>query len=217
MSRLLKRAQGVPTADGSWPELRVAPVEADRARDGSDRAARALLARARAEAERLRREAWEQGYAAGLEAGLAEAGRRLRRALGGVRSLLLQVLAERVREDESLEAALIELARALAERIVGEDLAHNPEHLAAMVRRAAEAAGLTEPVEVRVHPRDVAAFVAAVGTGDRFLSRVRVVEDPGLDPGDAVLISPRGRVDLRIRRQLERLLAMSEEDAGDEG
>lgn len=203
MSRVLKRpAVPRPAGDG-WPELLPAAPPANG--DAGERLRRQLAA--------LREAARREGYAQGYREGRAAAERRLRTALGAVRGLLLRVLAERVRDDGDLSDALVELARSLAERVLAEALAENPERLATMARAAAAALGPVEEVEVRVHPRDVAA-VAAAAAWEGLRLRVRVVEDPALEPGDVLLHSPRGRVDLRIGRQLERLLAAAEEEVG---
>lgn len=216
MSSVIKRPAVGSPLPGGWRELRPAsrpdgpvPAAGD-PRSALERARRRLLA--------LRERARREGYEAGYREGMAAAERRLRAALGAVRRLLLRVLEERCREDRADLEALLELAASIAHRIVGEALVENPERLAGMVRRAAEALGPGEEIEVRVHPRDLAA-VAAAGGGPGLRLRLRVVEDPALEPGDAVLRGRRGLIDLRVRAQVERLLreAMAGEGMPDAG
>lgn len=217
MSRVLKRESAFWSAgsDG-WPDL--APAEGRAAAPARKAAAVAAVdpwEEIRRRLSALREQARREGYEEGYREGLAAAERRLRGALGAVRRLLLRALEERAREDADLADALVELARSLAERVLADALAENPERLVAMAREAAAALGPAEEVEVRVHPRDVAA-VAAAGQVHAFRFRLRVVEDPALEPGDLLLVSRRGRVDLRVRRQVQRLLeAAAEEVAAD--
>lgn len=220
MSRLLKCAAVASlAAQGPWPEFRPEP-EGDASPEPAPDAAAAeeaerMLERAREEAAAIREAARREGYAEGYREGIEAARQRLGAGFQAVRALLLRVLAERARADEELASAVLELVRALAERLVGEALTHNPEYMLGMLRRAADGLGATEHLEVRVHPRDVAAVAAAAGDQDGVLARVRVVEDPALRPGDLILVSPRGRIDLRPEVQIRRLLEAAGEEAGD--
>lgn len=156
---------------------------------------------------------WTAGYAAGARAAAAEAAEQQR---------VLAERAERAEEQRAAEhaAALAALARAadelrarrapvlaealdltrasaleLAVALLGVELSDASASARAAMARALSADDLPDDVTVHLSPRD-AATVDAAG--------LRVVADPALAPGDAVVEHTDGYLDARLTAAVER-------------
>jgi flagellar assembly protein FliH len=167
---------------------------------------------ARAAAER---DAFAMGFAqgerAGAEAGMKRADAMLRRLgetldeLAGLRRQILQ----------QSERQLVELALAIARRIVRREIAVDGELLSALARVAIDRLGESASATIRLHPDDFARTAAQV---ERWAAaRVQVVADPSIARGGCFVESPFGFVDASVDAQFQeiaRALVGEEQAAG---
>jgi flagellar biosynthesis/type III secretory pathway protein FliH len=155
--------------------------------------AEAIVARARTEAEQVLRDANEQGRAEGR----AECA-----------NLLLELSRRRDTLLREFEPEVIKLAAALAKRIVAEQLALEPERIAAMAEPLLARVRRARRVTLRVHPYDRHALEArlpALVAGASLSGSVQLEVDPALSRGDCVVISDAGVLDARVDTQLRAL------------
>jgi len=157
-----------------------------------------------------------------MTAGFAADFERARQVLQEVTDRLLehdQRLAERAGN------RLIDLAVAIARRILRDQVELDPTVVQRAVREALEEASRAQEIEVRVNPRDLPATQAATDTLFEVLGSVRgltVVPDPQVAPGGVVLHTDVGIVDGQIETQLTEVraalvdLGETEPDAGRE-
>lgn len=172
--------------------------------------ARDLREMARREANRERQAARTEGYAEGLAAGRAEAREAYRREQESREERfranfeVLQEAAEARWAElcHELSQSVVELAQAMMAKLVG------PEHMAHLpvseVRRAVELFGDMDEVVVKVHPLSLN-LAGPVTRG------FRLEGDESLDPGDFIVVTPRGQVDGRVVTRQARLAAWLEE------
>lgn len=155
--------------------------------------ARRIRAEAEAERSRLRAEAISAGRAEGVAAAAAE----LVRAATARDRLLARVRAD-----------LVELAVAIARRILAREVAAGDAVEAIAAAALAEARERREVV-LRIHPADAARIRGARERLDALLLRgaLAVREDPAVPPGGAVVETEAGSLDARIETQLELLAA----------
>jgi flagellar assembly protein FliH len=173
--------------------------EAERARVRGHAAGYAA-GRREAEAEMARvadraaaeRDALRSGAATALASALAA----LEAATARVSELAGLVLAD---SDTALAAAAIELA----ESILGRELADGENSSRVALARAFATIEPDTVLDVRVSPIDLA-VLSASGIES---SAVRLIGDPGLAQGDAVVHVPDGRIDARISSALDRARA----------
>jgi flagellar assembly protein FliH len=155
----------------------------------------------------------QQLLAAELESARRENNARLaatidRVQLGGAR------LAEEARAD------VLELAFQIAGKILETELGQGHEALFALIRSAVRRVGESRRVSIRLHPDDAAAVQIARDSADSgvvSLTRVELVADASLSPGDCVVDSDTGQIDGRLNSRLAELrraaLAAAEESA----
>jgi len=190
---------------------------ADSPRDATAR----MLARARAEAEeireRARAEGFEQGQAAGREHGAAEiasAVDALEHALHGLAELRESAVAE-------LERDAIELALALAEKILAGALQSRPQLVVDVVQGALRRLADRRRITVLVNPRDLEPVQAAIGRITAQGSGVELCEvlaEERVRSGGAIVRTAEGEIDASVHTQLERarevvLAALEAQDA----
>ncbi len=186
-----------------------------------------LVAQAEAQATqvhaRAREEGYAEGHAEGHAEGLADAGsvaQALSEALAGVRAL---------REETALavERDAIELAVALAEKILAGALDAKPELVAEVAQGALRRIGDRRRVTLLVNPADVEAVAGALGlqfpapggvtvgsggVSSKGDSRARAREeglcdvqaDSRVPPGGAIAQTEEGEIDAGVHTQLER-------------
>ena len=202
MRRVLKAEDGRP-----WTGRRIAAGVWQAAQE-----AQGIVADARAEAAALRRdaareaalaraEAVAQGHAAGRAEGLAAAAATLVRAA----ALRDQWLGE-------ARGEALDLALAMAGRLLDRDLAADPAAGRLLAVEALAAARGRRRLVLRLHPAAAAALGAAAAALAALagVPAVAVEADPLLRPGDAVVETEAGSVDGRIATRLDALRAALE-------
>jgi flagellar biosynthesis/type III secretory pathway protein FliH len=152
--------------------------------------ARRIIAEARAEAERIRQRARDEGLA---------------QAQAEVAPLMLRARREAQRLLDRAHHDIVALAVRIAERLVRRSLALDPEIVADIAEAAIAAAGPREELVVRLHPDDLAALEARDCNGSALLRarcHLRVQPDAGVGRGGCIVDSPAGSVDARLATQL---------------
>ena len=173
-----------------------------------------LLAEAQAEADAVRERARAEGHAEGLAAGHAEGTEEMRQALDAIAEVLLSIEALRVEVAENVERDAIELALALAGKVLSATLEVRPDAVVDVVqgalRRVAGARGLS----ILVHPTDLEVVQSALGElgPGAGLAPIDVQADQRVARGGALVRTTDGELDVRVATQLERAreIALSE-------
>ena len=154
------------------------------------------------------------GHLAGLEAARAEAERATadhRARLAGVLSAADAAVAEALADvGEAMDAgarATVDAAFAIAEAIVGRELATATDPGRDAVARALALAPEGVEVSLRLHPQDAAALV-----DDELLDgrAITLVADPAVRPGDCVGAAGWTAIDARIEAALDRVRSVLE-------
>jgi flagellar biosynthesis/type III secretory pathway protein FliH len=171
--------------------------------------ARALLERAEVDAEEIRAAA--RSEVAEWRRRACEEGRQ--EGLARAASEVARGAAERDRLLAACEGELVDAAVALAARVLGREVRPGEDAVRAARAAIADLRG-TPRVTLRASRVDLPALLQAVGAPRRQAERLRILEDPELDPGEVVLEAGGARVDGRfgarlaeLRRALPELLA----------
>jgi flagellar biosynthesis/type III secretory pathway protein FliH len=193
------RARVLPPAEATPATLSRISREEQSAREEAVRIVAEARRTATAIVDEARVKAASAAESAGREAAEAERAK-----------LAAHMLALRLREERADEAGLdraVELARVLAERLVGEALALDPTTIAKLARQALLEARGARTVRIEAHPDDVPALeehLTALGLGAHVAS---VTADATIDRGCLRLRTDLGTLDAHLRPQLERLAA----------
>lgn len=152
----------------------------------------------------LEREAFANGYAAGERAGLEAGTKRGEAMLRRLAQTLDELKALRVTLLRETEQQMVELALAIARKILRREAAVDRDLIVAMARVALERVGETGMATIRLNPEDYASTVQR--HGDHWAgARVKVVADPTVSRGGCLVESEFGFVDGSVDAQFEQV------------
>lgn len=148
--------------------------------------------------------AYQQGVAAGEQAGAQKAAAQLAPVLERLSSVIEELANARAQARRQAEESMVQLALAVARRILMREIAMDPEALLGLVKAAVERINAREVHRVRLAPQDA----ELVRQNRSFISlppSVEIAADPGLTPGSALFETARGEVDASVQTQLEEI------------
>ena len=164
----------------------------------------------------VQQRAWQQGFDQGRAAGVEAGTRELATRIEAVEKIL-DALARPLEDlDHRVEAELLALVQAVVRQLVRREMHLDPSHLIGVIREGLAALPLaTGDVVVRLHPTDADAIRERLAdTQDDRAWRLEA--DPLLERGGCLIASPRSNIDARLEARLARVIARLLEDDRDE-
>ncbi len=153
--------------------------------------------------EQRAREAHAAGVREGEAAGRSRAAAELQPVLDRLARSIEELAGMRARLRREAEAGLIQLALAIARRVLRREVMVDPEALHGLVLAALEKLQSQEKCRVRVHPSHAAALAARLGeAGGR---GIEVAPDAGCEPGALIFETERGNLDASVESQLREI------------
>ncbi len=163
----------------------------------------AHLARMESAWEQRAREAHAAGVREGEAAGRSRAAADLQPALDRLARAIEELAGMRARLRREAEADLVQLALAIARRVLRREVAVDPEALHGLVLAGLEKLQSQEKCRVRVHSSHAAALAARLGeTG---CQGVEIAPDARCEPGAVVFETERGNLDASVESQLREI------------
>jgi flagellar assembly protein FliH len=165
-----------------------------------------LIAEARQQTIQLQDEAFNQGKALGFEEGRLQGYHETEALLKDASRIVEQARQERVEIMEHCEKDILELALAVATRVIHTEITINQDIVLAVVKDAIRKAKDQERVVIRVNPIDFETVAAEKQTLQTLLGREMGMDirgDLGVDSGGCVIETDYGTIDARIDTQLD--------------
>jgi len=156
------------------------------------------------EAERRLQQARQEGFQQGLASAKAETAAEFQALTKRVAETIAELAEIRPRLRRQSEADLIQLALAIARRILHRELAVDPDALRGLVQAALEKLQEQEICRVRVHPSQEA-LLRSLLQRHPLARGVEFLPDPTLDRGAAVFETARGNLDASVETQLREI------------
>ncbi len=220
----LIKADKMPTSISSF-SLRDVENEARAILARARNQAEQLLAAAQIEGERLRKESHAQGMiegrregsAAGLEAGktagrneaLASQGDALRQTLAALTTAAAALEAQRGALQAAGLVEIVKLSVAVARRVTKRQGLIEPEVLAANLSELMSFVAHAADIRIAVHPRQnqtLKSILPQLQVQWPNLKHLEVIEDPALAPGGCRVYSEQGLVDADLDAQINRIV-----------
>jgi flagellar assembly protein FliH len=162
----------------------------------------------------LEREAFAKGFSQGELAGAEAAGQRGEMMLHRLTQTLEELTQVRAQMIHQTERQMVQLAIAIARRVIHREVTIDADLLIAMARVAMERLGETAQVKVRLHPDDYEAAGAA-RVAQLAGSNVMILADAHLSRGGCRIESDMGILDAGVNAQLQEIArALLGEDEG---
>lgn len=166
----------------------------------------------RQQAEQQLQEAFEEARQQGYNAGFSEGQEAGRQTYDGfiteAQEIIASSQADYARTIESAEPVMIDLAVALAQRILGKKLEEDHENWAALLKQVMLEVREHEHVKIYVHPHWYTLTLQQKAELEQLLSHTEqlyIYPDSGLPENGCVVESKYGRIDATLDRQLEQL------------
>ena len=171
-----------------------------------------------AAAEQVQRQAQEIGFQQGYEQGLQQGGltaqQQVYQQLVESRDIFIQAVKQRHLMLASAEPDLARLSVKIAEKLVGQELAQNPETILGIVRVALAGIGDREQVNIRVNPADYDKVVEHRSGFEKMIEGLKkfdVTADAAIDVGGCAIETNLGNIDARLNTRVSALIAGLEE------
>lgn len=184
--------------------------DADETINKAKQEAEAIINQARQEAENLKSEAQKEGSATGYQEGLAKAKQEIEGNLADSIKILAQAEEERVRRIASSEAELLKLVTGIAEKIIGAELKSAPEQLISIVKEALSRVAMASSITVKINPDSLGLLQENLPSLQEVFSEPKAITiqgDQTILPGDCFIETEHGKVDARVKSQLERIMS----------
>lgn len=200
-------------------------LEVNKARDQARDVAAAIIAAAEKEAakliseaaqqvEKIRQDAYDEGVLRGTEAGilqgqetgLAQVAKTIAEAASQAERILTTAQAQAAESMLSAENQIIELALAVASKIMAHEINENPMAISLIVQAALARIRDQEQVAIRVNPDDYETLLQARPALQSQIGEavaLTIVADANLKSGDCVLETPYGLIDAKLDSQFE--------------
>ena len=206
MSSKARRLDAATVQAFSWAESSAAPPASTSAAPPPNPAAQQKAETADLEARRaaVEREAFAKGFAQGERAGAEAAGKRGEVMLRRLTETLDELTSLRAQMIHQTEHQMVQLALAVARRVVHREISLDRDLLVAMARVAMDRLGESAQVTVRLSPEDfeaTSAARAALWTG----TNVTVVADSRVSRGGCRIESDLGVMDAGADAQIQEI------------
>lgn len=188
--------------------LETAREEAGKIIKSANDEAERIMASGRERVKEVHDEAYDKGQKQGYEDGLTMASMDCEAKLAEAARELERARQERREIIEGSETEVIQIAMAVARKIISEEIILNSECIVEIVKRAVLKATDREELTVRVSPVNLDETLAAqdeIIHSTNGIRKLKVTADPAITPGGCVVESPNGTVDARIESQLDEI------------
>jgi flagellar biosynthesis/type III secretory pathway protein FliH len=209
LSKIIKIEQ-LTEAEARWEKYRSEKLSQRQMDAGQSDDPITIVDEARAEAERIRREAFESGFAQGREKGLEQAESEVQSALAFLKKLAASLKEEEQRLLKQVEPEIIRLAVAVAEKIVGREVAADRDIVKRCVARAVEKIVEREKLIVYVNPADLAVVLEYKTDLTEMFDGIKNIEvvasENGVSPGGCTVETEFVKANGQIEAQVEEIL-----------
>ena len=171
--------------------------------------AEAIINQARQDAENLKIQAREEGSQTGYQEGLTKAKQEIEGHLTNSIKILAEAEEERVQRIASSEAELLQLVTGIAEKIIGSELKSYPEQLLSVVQEALSRVATANSITVKINPDALQLLQENLPSLQEVFSEPKAIAiqgDQTILPGDCFIETDHGKVDARVKSQLERIM-----------
>lgn len=159
-----------------------------------------------AELEKIRQQAYDEGYAQGHEVGYASGAQQMHAEIAQVQTLMQQLHTELNRVDEQLAQSLLDLALEVARKMVGETLRTNPEVILNIVNEAiGSLPHFNQHAHLVLHPDD--AELVRKHMGDQLShSGWKLLGDARVERGGCRVETAHTKVDATVEARWKRIV-----------
>jgi flagellar assembly protein FliH len=174
--------------------------------------ARRLVDEAKQKADGIARQAYEQGFAQGEQAGFKIGMAKAQPNVEGIAALIEELNRLLLTTLESMEPEIVRLVQAVAEKVIHTTIAADSEVMTRVINAAVAEADKNWEATVRLNPTDYETIQRHPEAVARLAEarRVKLVADPSLPGGGCIVETPTGYVDASVKRAIDAVFKFEE-------
>lgn len=207
-SKKVIKAQEVKVA-GRKPLLGHCPLEEEKETAASGKAVNQPAQSGEEEKiAQLCREAYEKGLREGLKQGISQQRQEVSQLVKTLSGLIEEMVKMKGDFSQRLEGEVVDLAFAIAEKVVAHEVDSNRETVWKVMEAAARKVVDRQGMRIRLNPLDfrhLSEVRDEISAGREWLKEVVWEQDPNVGRGGVVIDSLFGEIDARLDQQLEEL------------
>ncbi len=168
----------------------------------------AIIRQAKARAEALEMEAYNQGMAKGQEEGRKIVTKKIEPLFDTLRNAITELAQMRLSMVENHQKDLLEMVFLIAEKIIHRSIQTSPDIVLDTVQAASRHLMETDEIHLRLHPSDfeyIREIEAALSMKLSGKKGFHIVEDSTIERGGVILETEFGEIDATIRSQIEHM------------
>jgi len=188
--------------------LATAREEAEKIIKSANEEARRIVSGGQEKLKQIEEDAFKKGWQTGYDEGIRVAETEYDNKLQEAVTLVDKAHQERKKIIAGSEDEIVQLAVAVARKIIQRELSSDPEIIVGIVKRAIQKATDREELTIRVNPDNLDSTLNSrddITQSVKGVRKLKVLADPGVAPGGCVVESPNGTVDARVERQLSEI------------
>ena len=167
--------------------------------------------------EEIHQQAYDEGYAKGLETGKQEGMATLRAQIQGIHELQQAITAHATEFDQVVTDQLVQLTVAIAKQIIRRELTTNPDEIMAVVQEAMSLMpNQTDQITLKLHPDDAKLVRDIYDMQNASDISWTIFEDPTIQRGGCIITSDfaelNAELDKRIKSIVQQLLGGERSD-----
>jgi len=160
------------------------------------------------EIEAIQRQAWNEGYEEGRQAGLQAAERESAERIATLDRMLQEMARPLDELDERVEEELVALATAVARQLIRREVKTDPAQIVGVIREGIKllpvAAG---NIRLELHPDDAALVRELLNLGEGEERSWHIHEDPTLTRGGCRISNDTSRIDATLENRINQVVA----------
>lgn len=188
--------------------IETARIEGEKIIKNAKEDADKVISAAREKSTEIEEEAIHKGQKIGFEEGLRNAESDYQGKLQEAQDIVEKANQERKEILVCAEGEIVQLALAVARKVIVQEISLNPNYIVDIAKRAIQKATDREELTIRVSPDNLDDALNAqeeIFKSAKGIRKLKVLADPTVTAGGCVVESSNGTVDARLERQLNEI------------
>lgn len=188
--------------------IETARLEAEKIIGSANEEAGKIIDEGRNRLKQIEEDAFKKGQANGYQDAKNKFEDDYRAKVLEAKELVENAIEERDQIIAGSEEEIVQLAIAVARKIIGQDLTVNPDSIVDIVKRAIQKATDREELTVRVNPDNLDDTLNGkdkITQAVKGVRKLKILADKAIAAGGCVVESSNGTVDARVERQLKEI------------
>ena len=158
------------------------------------------------ELKEIERQAYQKGFTEGEKTGIESCTQQIESALEGLHQALVQVQNLRQEMYHAIEKEVVELALAIARKVVCQEVATNKDVVVGVAKEALSKVKVPGQVTVKLNPSDLLVINDTKSHLEHFKNQIDNISfesEETIPSGGCVIETAMGRIDARLEKQFE--------------